>query len=152
VVYRLSPENVRPPRGGPSGALAILVVVGVVVGIWLLVGGDPGSSTGGGPAEDATSYAPPSAAPTVDPASGLPYVSPAQLPEAALDVFVAATGSTAPRAPAYDDAVGLLPAQEEGYYTAHRVPGSADGLLVVGAGDEAYWSTDGGTSFARVGP
>ena len=36
MVYRLSPENVRPPRGGPSGALAMFLVLAFAV---VIVGG-----------------------------------------------------------------------------------------------------------------
>lgn len=49
MVYRLSPENVRRPRGGPSGALALFLVLGLVVGIWLVAGRDPGSGIGNVP-------------------------------------------------------------------------------------------------------
>ncbi|WP_298760663.1 hypothetical protein [uncultured Nocardioides sp.] len=46
MLYRRAPENVQPPRGGPSGALAMVLVLAVVIGIWLLAGRDPGSQTG----------------------------------------------------------------------------------------------------------
>ena len=46
MLYRRAPENVQPPRGGPSGALAMVLGLAVVIGIWLLAGRDPGSQTG----------------------------------------------------------------------------------------------------------
>ncbi|WP_300388976.1 hypothetical protein [uncultured Nocardioides sp.] len=46
MLYRRAPENVQPPRGGPSGALAMVLVLAVVIAIWLLAGRDPGSQTG----------------------------------------------------------------------------------------------------------
>lgn len=164
MVYRISPENVRPPRGGPSGALAMVLVLAVVVGIYLFAGGDPGSRTGvvgDEPVAGETSYAPPSAAPTTDPVSGLPYVAPAALPEEALDTLVLVEGGG--RLPSdrqgrpYDDPAGALPVQDRGYYTVHPVPpGTTEDpgplLLVSGEAGERYYSDDGGATFARIGP
>lgn len=150
MVYRLSPENVRPPRGGPSGALAMALVLALVVGIWFVAGGDPGSRMGGGgdPGEpSAMTEAPP----TEDPVSGLPYVAPSALPPAGLDLFVDVTSDSPPAGRPFGNEAGQLPAQDPGYYTEHLV-GSGALRLVVGLGSEAYWSEDGGTSFARVGP
>ena len=53
---------------------------------------------------------------------------------------------------------GLLPLEAPDYYTEHLVlPGGVDevssaGRIVVGQGGEAYWTADGGVSFARIGP
>jgi hypothetical protein len=155
VVYRLSPENVRPPRGGPSGALAMFLVLGLAVGIWALAGGDPGSRTGGGPGDMATTMT--EAPPTEDPVSGLPYVAPADLPTAALDLFVALDDVDAPQGVPFDDTARVLPAQVGTYYTEYALPPATAGApgpqrLVVGRGGETYWTEDGGATFARVGP
>ena len=150
MVYRLSPENVRPPRGGPSGAAALAVVLLLVVGIWFFAGGDPGSQAGSGGGEPIPTQLPTEGAPSSDPVSGLPYVAPRDLPADALDLFVEVTGEAPPEGTPYDNASGLLPGEAPGYYTEHQV--SATGRLVVGLGGEAYWTDDGGVSFARIGP
>jgi hypothetical protein len=154
VVYRLSPENVRPPRGGPSGAAALAVVLGLAVGIWFLAGGDPGSQAGGGGGGDPIpTQLPTEGAPSTDPVSGLPYVAPAALPPAALDLFVEVTGDSPPAGTPFEDVAGALPAQQPGYYTVHVVGSRDSGLeLVAGEGGEVYWTTDGEASFSRVGP
>ncbi|TIC80957.1 ribonuclease domain-containing protein [Nocardioides sp. GY 10127] len=175
MVYRLSPEQVRPPRrGGPSGALALLVVLGLAVGIWVAAGGQPGSRTGGTSSGDTTAV-PSGDVPTVDPTSGLPYVAPSSLPAAALEVISRHDTGVAQRVGAdgepYDNDAGLLPAQPEGYYTVYPVTGSdvdpGDERLVGGeptgaaatadaagdgSGTEWYWTDDAGYSFFRVGP
>lgn len=155
MVYRLSPENVRPPRGGPSGALAMFLVLGVAVGIWAFAGGDPGSRTGGGSGDPGRTMT--EARPTEDPESGLPYLAPALLPEAALDVVVALDDTEPPAGSPFDDPAGLLPPQPDVYYTLYAVPPATVAApgpdrLVVGRAGEIYWSRDGGATFARVGP
>lgn len=158
MVYRLSPENVRPPRGGPSGAGAVAVVLLLVVGIWVFAGGDPGSQARSASGEPIPTQLPSEGAPSTDPVSGLPYVAPADLPPDALDLFVELTGDSPPDGEPYDNADGLLPPQASGYYTEHLVlPAGVDevssaGRIVLGRGDEAYWTDDGGVSFARIGP
>ena len=158
MVYRLSPENVRPPRGGPSGAAALAVVLGLAVGIWFFAGGEPGSQAGSGGGEPIPTQLPSEGAPSTDPVSGLPYVAPADLPPDALDLFVEVTGDAPPEGEPYDNADGLLPLEAPDYYTEHLVlPAGVDevssaGRIVVGRGGEAYWTADGGVSFARIGP
>lgn len=155
MVYRLSPENVRPPRGGPSGALAMFLVLGLAVGIWAFAGGDPGSRTGGAPGDVSTTMT--EVPPSTDPDSGLPYIAPALLPETALDVVVALDDEDAPEGSPFDDAAGLLPPQPGSYYTLYAVPPGTPAepgpdRLVVGRAGEIYWTRDGGATFARVGP
>lgn len=154
MVYRLDPENVRPPRGGPSGALALAVVLALVVGVWAFAGGDPGSPMGSGVEESA---APTDAPPAQDPASGLPLISAAQLPQPALDLLVEIESGEAPPGAPFANTAGQLPTQEPGYYTAYAVaPTAAEGAsawrLVVGRGQETYWTEDAAVTFARVGP
>ncbi len=151
MVYRISPENIRPSRGGPSGALAMLLVIGLTLGIWLAAGRDPGSSTFSGvddPGRTATM------APD-DPVSGLPYVAPIDLPVRVADLLAdLATGADLPGGVTqrpFLNGAGLLPVQRTvGYYTQYAV--GAGSLLVAGAGGERYYSDDAGASYARVGP
>lgn len=155
MVYRLSPENVRPPRGGPSGALALFLVLGLAVGIWAFAGGDPGSRTGGAPGDMATTST--ESPPSQDPVSGLPYVAPAELPTAALDLFVALDDLDPPEGAPFDNESGALPAQAGTYYTQYALPPATAEVpgpqrLVVGRGGETYWTEDGGATYARVGP
>jgi len=157
VVYRISPENVRPPRGGPSGALAILVVVGIVVGVWLVAGRDPGA-IGGADIPRGTTVV--SDAPGRDPESNLPYVAPADLPPPALDVLVSidTDGATALEGgQPFPNTGAPLPPQRFGYYRQHAVPagtpvGTAVQLVVSGAEGERYFSDDRGSTFRRIGP
>lgn len=154
MVYRISPENVRPPRGGPSGALAMVLVLAVVVGIWLLAGRDPGSSTFGGQDPDQRTAPAGEVAPN-DPVSGLPYVSPVDLPLRVIDLLADVdTGANLPggvtRRP-LPNTTGVLPVQpSSGYYVEYDVGGGA--LLVTGSRGERYYSDDAGATYARVGP
>ncbi len=154
MVYRISPENVRPPRGGPSGALAMVLVLAVAIGIWLLAGRDPGSSTFGGQDPDQRT-APSGEVAPVDPVSGLPYVSPVDLPLRVIDLLADVdTGADLPagvvRRP-FPDAAGVLPAQPGSrYYTEYDVGDGA--LLVAGPRGERYYSDDAGATYARIGP
>ena len=151
MVYRISPENVRPPRGGPSGALAIVVVIGLALGIWLLAGRDPGSSTFSSVDDPGRSDA---RAPD-DPVSGLPYMAPVDLPARVAEVLrdVDAGGELpagVSRRPFLNGA-GLLPVQRTtGYYSQYAL--GAGSLLVAGAGGERYYSDDDGASYSRIGP
>ncbi|MCL8027014.1 ribonuclease domain-containing protein [Nocardioides bruguierae] len=159
MVYRLQPENVRPQRGGPSGALAIVLVLVVVIGVWLISGREPGTPTGTGGAEQGAVVSTGALAET-DPESGLRYVAATDLPDAALDVMARHTdgtlASTGVDGEPFSNGAGLLPAKAEGYYVLYPVteadvePGTEQ--LVRGEAGEWYWSADGGWTFLRVGP
>ncbi len=153
MVYRVSPENVRPPRGGPTGLLALLVVLALTLAIWLAAGRDPGTPTFGG--RDPDSRSAPNDVAATDPVSGLPWVAAAELTPLGIEVLARlGTGRALPdavqRRP-FDNTSGLLPEQAApGYYTELTV-GSGT-LLVTGVRGERYWSDDAGVSFERVGP
>lgn len=162
-----------PPREpgwkpNPSGLLAILLVVGVVVGTWFLSGGDPGTPTGAGPppgfastsADPSGSSAP--GAPVsgdVDPGTGLVWVSLDDLPpEAGETVALIAAGGPYPEdedGGTFANREGILPDRPEGYYTEYTVatPGSADRgarRIVAGDGEELFWTADHYDSFERI--
>jgi ribonuclease T1 len=150
VIRRLPP---RPegfdPR--PTGALAMMLVLVAVIGIWLLNGRDPGTGTDPGQ-QDASSE-------RTDPASGLRFVDAADLPdEAATTINLIDAGGPFPYdedGSTFGNLEGLLPDRERGYYAEYTVetPGSDDrGARRIVAGDEGelYWTADHYASFARV--
>lgn len=157
MVYRI-PKVEEHRRPHPTGLAAMVAVVALAVGIWLLAGRDPGTSTGAGPE-------------TTDPASGLPYVDLDRLPDEAIGTLrlIDAGGPypTPGDGRTYRNLEGLLPLEVEGYYSEYAVPlpadspdgtaaadGTADGAsprrIVVGEGGEEYWTPDGFESLARI--
>jgi ribonuclease T1 len=161
------------PRRTPSRSplLAVLLVVAVAVGIWLLAGRDPGTPTG---ASDATESAPADAdwsmgwsddpdpsgdTDAFDPESGLPWVDAAALPAEARDVLTLIDAG-GPFPYEQDDQTfgnyeGLLPEHETGYYREYTVdtPGSDDRgarRIIAGSDGERYWTADHYTSFERI--
>lgn len=166
--------RVPPPADGSrprtSSAVAIILVVALAVGIWLLNGRDPGTATDPGPAEPPSSEAaaPSSPSPTsaeepaqaaVDPDSGLPYVDLADLPlEAGETVDLIDAGGPFPYGQdgsTFGNYEGILPDRERGYYAEYTVetPGSPDrGARRIVAGDEGelYWTEDHYDSFERI--
>ncbi|GAB3768229.1 ribonuclease T1 [Nocardioides ginsengisegetis] len=144
-------------RGRTTGAAALGLALLLAVGIWLVSGRDPGTSTATSP--DPTPSAGATSDPGTDPASGLPYVAAADLPPEARDVLrrIDAGGPFA-----YDEDggtfgnfEGLLPDHDGGYYAEYTVdtPGSDDRgarRIVAGDGGELYWTADHYASFARI--
>ncbi len=163
VISRLpEPEDGSQPK--TSSAVAILLVLAVVLGIWLLNGRDPGTGTDGGMATDFSSgetefAGSPSPGPSVDLDSGLPSVELEDLPDEASD-----TVELIDRGPPYPSEQdgstfgnyeGLLPERERGYYEEYTVetPGSDDRgarRIVVGDGGELYWTEDHYDSFEQI--
>jgi ribonuclease T1 len=152
------------PRHTSGGLLALVIVVALLAGVWLISDrssdGLPDGSTG-----DSTQTV--SASPDVDqdvdqdvdPESGLPLVALDDLPpEAAETVDLIDHGGGFP----YDEdggpfgnREGLLPDKGAGYYREYtvRTPGSPDrGARRIVAGDEGelYWTADHYASFARI--
>jgi ribonuclease T1 len=130
-------------RRSPGGALSLLVVVALVVGVWLINGRDPGTPSGAAadPIDEAGAVAladlPPEAADTVeliDRGGPFPY-----------------DGDGAP----FGNREGLLPDRGYRYYREYTVvtPGSDDRgarRIVAGAGGELYWTDDHYASFVRI--
>jgi ribonuclease T1 len=168
VISRLpAPEDGSQPK--TSSAVAILLVLAVVLGIWLLNGRDPGTGTNGGMATEIAPSAgassadlpdeDPSRSTGTDPESGLPYVELGDLPEEASD-----TVALIDRGPPYPyeqdgstfgNFEGFLPERERGYYEEYTVetPGSRDrGARRIVAGDEGelYWTEDHYDSFEQI--
>lgn len=170
-----------PPREpgwkpNPSGLMAMLLVVAVVVGVWLVSGGDPGTPTGGAPpgftstADDVDGgddggdgdgegdgVAPVSG--DVDPDTGLIWVGLDELPPEALDTLtLVADGGPFPEdedGGTFYNREGILPDQPDGYYREYTVPtpGSSDRgarRIVAGEPDELFWTADHYDSFQRV--
>lgn len=168
VIRRVPP---RPegfdPR--PTGTLAMVLVLLVVVGIWLLNGRDPGTGTDPG-AQDVPSGAAPVAPSTesgpggpggsaTDPDSGLPYVEVTDLPrEATATLRLIDVGGPFPYGQdgsTFGNFEGLLPDRSRGYYAEYTVdtPGSDDrGARRIVGGDqgELYWTADHYDSFSRI--
>ncbi len=160
------PRRARPTvRGGPldgapkakndSGILAVLVVLAVVLGVWLLNGRDPGSPSSVGPDPTPTV----ATSQGVDPASGLPYVDLLALPpEAGETVGLIDRDGPFPYdkdGSTFGNFEGLLPDRSRGYYAEYTVdtPGSDDrGARRIVAGDEGelYWTADHYSSFSRI--
>lgn len=165
-----------PPREpgwkpNPSGLMAMLLVVGVVVGVWFLSGGDPGTPTGSGAppgfastADDVdgdagSDGADPPVSGDVDPDSGLIWVDLDELPPEALDtVTLIADGGPFPEEEdggTFFNREGILPDRPDGYYREYTVPtpGSDDRgarRIVAGEPDELFWTADHYDSFERV--
>lgn len=164
VISRVpAPDDGSAPK--TSSAVAILLVLVVVLGIWLINGRDPGTGTSGGGASEipvftegpTTDVAEPGAPDEVeeteeaqqpesggaDPDSGLPLVDLADLPVEASD-----TVELIDRGPPYpydqdgstfQNREGLLPDADLGYYEEFTVemPGSDDrGPLRIVVGDD----------------
>jgi len=153
VVWRVPPpsDDAGPRRS--TGLLAIFLVVAVVVGVWLVSGREPGTSTS---VPETTSS---QSAPGTDPESDLPLVELADLPsEAAETVALIDEGGPFPESQdggVFGNLEGLLPDQERGYYREYTVetPGSDDRgarRIVSGAEDELYWTEDHYSSFERI--
>ena len=141
-------SRVPPPQDGSkprtSSLLAIILVVGLALGIWLLNGREPGTSTG---------------APEPDESSGLPVVALADLPAEAADTLdLIDAGGPYPEdedGATFRNDEGLLPDRERGYYEEFTVPtpGSDDRgarRIIVGAEGELFWTDDHYASFARI--
>ncbi len=143
--------RVPPPEDGSrpkaTNALAILLVVAVVLGVWLINGRDPGTPTGGDPAP------PPSGV------SGLPLVDLDELPAEAVEtVELIDRGGPFPYdrdGVTFENRERLLPDRDRGYYAEYTVPtpGSDDRgarRLVTGDAGELYWTADHYRSFEEV--
>ncbi len=144
------------PRRNPGGLLALVVVVALLAGVWLISDGSSDEPSDG-PTPAVT--AGPEVDSDVDPESGLPLVALDDLPpEAAETVDLIDHGGGFP----YDEdggpfgnREGLLPDEGAGYYREYtvRTPGSPDrGARRIVAGDEGelYWTADHYASFARI--
>jgi ribonuclease T1 len=149
--------------------VAVLLVVAVAVGIWLLNGRDPGTATDPGEPADTGVISTqavldePTGSPTsvsLDPDSGLPYVDLADLPvEAADTVDLIDAGGPFPY-PAKDGSTfgnfeGRLPDEPRGYYAEYTVPTPGEDdrgarRIVAGEEDELYWTEDHYASFERI--
>ena len=171
VIHRVPPrEDGFVPR--TSGALAMVLVLLVVLGIWFLNGRDPGTGTTAFDPGDQTTSAQPSAPPSSEPTrramplpggvdleSGLDVVELADLPPQASDtVDLIDRGPPYPYAQhgsTFGNFEGILPDQPRGYYAEFTVetPGSDDrGARRIVAGDagELYWTEDHYDSFERI--
>ncbi len=168
------PAPPRPPgwRPNPSGLLALVVVLAVVVGVWFVSGGDPGTPTGAGdrpgvetvedpPGGDAGARPAEPVSGEVDPESGLRWVALDELPpEAAETVVLIGTGGPFPEdedGSTFFNREGLLPPRPDGSYAEYTVPtpGSPDRgarRVVAGGPDELYWTADHYDSFERIVP
>jgi ribonuclease T1 len=181
MVSRIPPPDDGTPRRSdrPGGSrastlVAVVLLVALAAGAWLVAGRDAGS----GPtvvADDTGSSAqggqspqagPESAEPTtsdpqqaVDPESGLPTVSLLDLPpEAAVTVEAIERGPPYPYekdGSTFGNYEGLLPDRDRGHYQEFTVetPGSSDRgarRIVEGADGALYWTDDHYASFARI--
>ncbi len=163
------PAPPREPgwRPNPTGLLALLVVVGVVVGVWWISGGDPGTPTRapGFVSTDETPSPSPSPARSgdVDPLTGLRWVEVADLPPEAVETLaLLERGGPYPYdedGETFSNREGILPDRPEGTYTEYTVetPGSPDRGArrlvsgdVDGGADEVFWTEDHYDSFERV--
>ncbi len=139
------PEDGSPPK--VTSAVALLLVVAVAVGIWLVSGRDPGTPTGGDPE------------PSPSGVSGLPLVDLDDLPpEAAETVELIDDGGPFPYdrdGVTFENREGLLPDRDVGYYAEYTVPtpGSDDRgprRIVTGDDGELYWTADHYRSFEEI--
>ena len=155
------PLDGAPKSKNPTGLLAVMVVVALVVGVWLLNGRDPGTPNGFAPEQSPSAPAATtgSAVETIDPGSGLPFVELVALPaEAGATVGLIDRGGPFPYdqdGSRFGNFEGLLPDRVRGYYAEYTVetPGSPDRgarRIVAGARDELYWTADHYASFARI--
>ncbi len=169
------PAPPRDPgwRPNTSGLMAMVLVLGVVVGIWFLSGGDPGTPTSGGTgvvitdptpsgSNGATGAGARSEGPrpgSVDPQTGLTWVSLDSLPPEAADTVEAiATGGPFlydQDGATFENREGVLPDRPPGAYAEYTVitPGSSDrGARRIVAGDpgELFWTADHYDSFERI--
>lgn len=166
-------SRVPPPSDGSvprsSSALAVIVVVGLAVGVWLVNGRDPGTPTGvpAPSASASSSGAPTSSTPraglatdaATDAESGLPVVALDDLPVLAQET-VALVDAGGPYRCDKDDSTfgnyeGLLPDHRSGYYREYTVteagcPYRGALRVVAGDGGELYWTDDHYASFSRV--
>ncbi|MGA8255019.1 MAG: ribonuclease domain-containing protein [Nocardioides sp.] len=136
-------------RRSSSGLGALILVVALAAGIWLVSGREPGTSTG---APDTSSQ------PSAD-ALGTPYIDAADLPEPAIEVLrrIAAGGpfDYSEDGSTFNNFEALLPDQPRGYYTEYTVmtPGSDDRgarRIVAGENGERYWTDDHYATFSRI--
>ncbi|MBF4160588.1 hypothetical protein [Nocardioides acrostichi] len=134
MVYRVSRDDARRPRGGPTGALALLLVLAVVLGVWFFAGREPGSPTG------ALVQSEPLTAGTLD---GLPRLDVSALPDDARDLF-GLVRSQRPQAPAGapfvptdDDVAAGFPQRYSDDGTVYVVTG--EGRLVAALDGQWFW-------------
>ena len=142
------------------GAVALVLVAVLLVAVLQRLGSRSG---GDGARTDPDGRGTTSAAPAssgTDPESGLPWVPEEELPvEARETLRLIDRGGPFPY-PDRDGATfrnseGLLPEHQRGYYAEYTVPtpGSDDRgarRIVVGDGDERYWTADHYASFERI--
>ncbi len=136
-------------RRSTSGLGAVILVVALAAGIWLVSGREPGTSTG---APDSSRQ------PSAD-ALGTPYIEVADLPVPAVEVLrrIAAGGpfDYSQDGSMFNNFEALLPDQPRGYYREYTVttPGSDDRgawRIVTGENGERYWTDDHYASFSRI--
>lgn len=167
-------------RPASSGLASIGLVLVVVLGVWLLNGRNPGTSTGvlpeptvsasyaGGseptspPTDEPSATATATAtAPTtrIDDFSGLPLIALEDLPQQARDVidliFTGGPFAYGEDGSTFNNYEGRLPDEPNGYYAEYTVdtPGSDDRgarRIIAGDGGDFYWTDDHYASFARV--
>ena len=177
VIQRLPPrKDGFVPR--TSGALSMVLVLVVVLGVWFLNGRDPGTgtiATDPGSSSSASADPSPGAAESeseagaesgaeaepsgTDPRSGLPVVGLGELPPEAFDtVDLIDSGGPFPYGQdgsTFGNFEGYLPDESRGYYAEFTVetPGSEDrGARRIVAGDEGelYWTEDHYDSFEAI--
>ena len=168
------PAPPREPhwRANPTGLLAMLLVVAVVVGTWWLSGGDPGTPTAT-PTPTPGASSPSSTTPgsatarvpggpvsgEVDPTTGLRWVALDELPpEAGETLDLIRSGGPFPYGQdgaRFENREGILPDRPSGSYAEYTVetPGSPDRgarRIVTGDPDELFWTEDHYDSFERI--
>lgn len=150
MVMRLPPREETHPRR-TTGLLAMVVVLLLAVGIWLINGRDPGTSTSAPDSGQSTSGS------TL--VGDLPLVQLADLPpEATETVALVEAGGPFPceqDGGAFGNFEGLLPDRPDGYYSEYTVetPGSDDRgarRIVAGEEGELYWTADHYASFEQI--
>ncbi len=146
---------------GSRQVLLGVLAVAVVVLAWVVVRATQGpasTSTPEGRSAASASYTPGPLG--TDPVSGLPWVAESALPSQAHDTLalIRAGGPYPyPRSDnhVFDNRERLLPGKTRGYYREFTVatPGSADRgarRIIIGSGDEKYWTDDHYASFSRI--
>ena len=144
--------RVPPPQDGSrpkvTSAVAMLLVVAVAVGVWLLSGRDPGTPTGADPDPPAASGV-----------SGLPLVDLEDLPPEAVEtVELIDAGGPFPYerdGVTFENRERLLPERDRGYYAEYTVIFDCSGnrgarRIVAGDRGELFYTADHYESFARV--